>query len=50
MTEKKNSVVDIQKYLSTPDRPVKTAEFSDFWKSLTEAEKEEFKSADLPKA
>lgn len=49
MTEKQNSIVEIQKFLSTPDKPLKTAEFSEFWKSLTEAEKLEFKSADLTK-
>lgn len=49
MTDEQNSIVQIQKFLSTPDRPVKTAEFSEFWKSLTDAEKLEFKSADLTK-
>lgn len=49
MPDKKNSLVDLQKYLSTPERPVKTAEMAEFWSSLNWEEKEEFKSADLSK-
>lgn len=49
MTDKQNSLVDLKKFLSTPDRPVNTAEMTEFWQSLTDEEKEEFKSADLKK-
>lgn len=44
-----NSIVDIKQFLSTPDKPVSTAEFTEFWKSLTEEEKEAFKREELPK-
>jgi hypothetical protein len=49
MPEEKNSLVDLKKFLSTPDRPVSTAEMSEFWTSLTDEEKEEFRATELPK-
>lgn len=44
-----NSLVEIMHFLSTPDRPVKSGEFQEFWKTLTDEEKDEFKRADLQK-
>ncbi len=49
MPEKANSITDLKKYLSTPDRPVTMEEFKDFWNSCTDEEKDEFKSTPLPK-
>lgn len=44
-----NSIVDIKMYLSTPDQPpVTVGEFNEFWKSLTDEEKAEFKATELP--
>lgn len=34
----------LMKYLSTEERPVKSGEFQEFWKSLTDEEKDEFKA------
>lgn len=45
--QEKNSIVDIKKYLGTPERPVSMQEMNEFWQSLTEAEKQEFKSTQL---
>jgi hypothetical protein len=45
--EDKNGIIDIKKYLSTPERPVDSKEMSDFWNSLTDEEKKEFKNAEL---
>lgn len=42
-----NSIVDIKKYLSTPENPLTTKEFQEFWSSLTEAEKSEFRNTVL---
>jgi hypothetical protein len=42
-----NSIMDLKKFLSTPERPVSTQEMSEFWKSCTEEEKEEFKRTPL---
>lgn len=47
MPESKNSIVDLKKYLGTKERPVDHSEMNEFWKSLTEEEKEEFKNAEL---
>jgi hypothetical protein len=43
-----NSITDIKKFLSTPDNPVTTAEMSEFWSSLSDEEKAEFKNTELP--
>ncbi len=43
----RNTLGELMKYLGTPDRPVSSAEFTAFWKSLTEEEKEEYKTAKL---
>lgn len=42
-----NSITDLKKYLGTPERPVTMEEFKDFWAACSEAEKEEFKAAEL---
>ncbi len=42
-----NSMQDIRRFLTNSERPVTMAEFSEFWKSLTEEEKAEYKNADL---
>jgi hypothetical protein len=47
MPEQENSIVDLKKYLGTPERPVSTQEMNEFWHSLTEEEKKEFKSTPL---
>lgn len=44
-----NSMVDIKKFLSTPERPLTMQEFKEFWESCTEEEKEEFRQEVLPK-
>jgi hypothetical protein len=33
----------------TPDNPVSMDEFNEFWKSLSDEEKDEFKNTELPK-
>lgn len=47
MPENENGLVDIKRFLETPERPISNAEFSEFWKSLTEEEKDEFRKAEL---
>jgi folate-dependent tRNA-U54 methylase TrmFO/GidA len=42
-----NSIVDLKKYLSTEDQPLTMEEFKEFWESLTEEEKTEFKKMEL---
>lgn len=48
MSEKgKNSLTDLREFLHTEANPLSMAEFRDFWASLSDEEKEEFKNADL---
>lgn len=49
MPEGENSIVDIKKFLSTQENPVSTQEFHEFWNSLSDEEKEQFKNEKLPK-
>lgn len=42
-----NTVKDLIKFFSEGCRPVSTAEFMDFWKSLSDSEKEYYKNAPL---
>lgn len=49
MADGKNTIVDIKKYLSTESNPLTMAEFNEFWTSLSEEEKEEFRTTELPK-
>lgn len=47
---KENSLREIMDFLgSDPQHPLKDGEFSDFWKSLTDEERDEFRKADLGK-
>jgi hypothetical protein len=43
----KNDMVQIRQFFAKDAKPVPMAEFSEFWKSLSDSEKEEFKNADL---
>jgi hypothetical protein len=45
--EDRNSINDIRKFLSTSENPLSMAEFTEFWKELTDEEKEEFKTTPL---
>lgn len=47
MTE--NKITEIQAFLNDPDHPFKQGEFKEFWQSLTDAEKDEFRKSDLKK-
>ena len=42
-----HSVTDLKAFFSTPEKPVSPKEMTEFWKSLSEEEKEEFRTADL---
>jgi hypothetical protein len=43
-----NSITEIMKFFaSDPQHPLKEHEFAEFWKSLTNEEKDEFRKADL---
>jgi len=42
-----NSMTDIREYLMASDPPLQPGEFAEFWKSLTEEERTEFKNAPL---
>lgn len=48
MTEKtENSISDIRAFLTDPEHPLKDGEFKEFWQSLTEVDKIEFKTMEL---
>lgn len=42
-----NTIVEIRKYLNTDGEPCSTREFMEFWESLTEEEKDEFRKTEL---
>lgn len=42
-----NSISDIRRYFEDGDHPLKPNEFTEFWKSLSEWDKQTFKEADL---
>lgn len=44
---RENKLVEIKQYLSTPENPLTTAEFQEFWNSLTDEEKDEFRRTEL---
>ena len=43
-----NSLVDLKRFLSTPDQPLTMQEFKEFWDSCSDEEKAEFKNTELP--
>jgi hypothetical protein len=45
--DKGNTPKQMMEALGTPDNPVKPGEFREFWGSLSEEEKAEFRNADL---
>lgn len=47
-TKQENSISNIRAFLTDPQNPFKQGEFAEFWKSLTDEEKTEFKTAELP--
>lgn len=42
-----NTMTDIRDYLMTSDPPLQPGEFAEFWKSLSNEEREEFKNTPL---
>lgn len=42
-----NSVVELRKFLGTDEKPLPAKEMMEFWNSLTEEEKREYKETDL---
>jgi hypothetical protein len=42
-----NNISQIKAYLSVPEKPVSTQEAMEFWKSLSDEEKEYYKHAEL---
>lgn len=42
-----NSMLEIKAFLNDPEKPLSTAEFAEFWGSLTDEEKIEYKKMDL---
>lgn len=42
-----NSASQLKAFFSTPEKPVNAKEMMDFWKSLTDEEKEYYQNADL---
>jgi hypothetical protein len=45
--ESSNSISQIKAYLSTPEKPVSTQEAMEFWKSLSDDDKEYYKKVEL---
>lgn len=45
--ENLNTVLQIKQYLATPEHPLEPSEFMEFWSSLTDAEKLEYKNTEL---
>ena len=42
-----NSASNLKEFFSTPEQPLSTSEFMEFWKSLSEEEKDYYREADL---
>ena len=42
-----NSMTDIREFLMASDPPLQPGEFAEFWKSLTDEERDEFKNTPL---
>ena len=47
--EEGNSINDLRRYFEDAARPMQPGELIEFWKSLSEDEKNEFRKADLGK-
>lgn len=47
MAEQENNIKDLKQFFSTEEKPVSLTEMQEFWKSLTEAEKNYYKTCDL---
>lgn len=45
--ENRNAITDIKLFFDSEDAPLKEYEFKEFWMSLSEEEKAEFRKADL---
>jgi hypothetical protein len=45
--DEKNSTKDLMAFFSTEEKPLKVAEFGEFWKSLSDEEKAYYREADL---
>lgn len=45
--EAHNTMTSIREYLMASDPPLQPGEFAEFWKSLTEEERQEFKNTPL---
>lgn len=43
-----NTITDIKRYLSDGENPPDNAEFMEFWNSLSDEEKDEFRNTPLP--
>jgi hypothetical protein len=48
LADEKNSITDILKFFADEEHPLKDGEFKEFWQSLSEEEKAEFKRSELP--
>jgi hypothetical protein len=42
-----NTLKDLKEFFSVPEKPVNNTEMVEFWKSLSDEEKEEYKNVDL---
>lgn len=42
-----NSLTDLKRFFGTNERQVDNVEFTEFWKSLTDEEKDEFRNAKI---
>ena len=42
-----NTVTELKEFFSTPEKKCSTAEFMDFWKALSDEEKDYYKTAAL---
>lgn len=42
-----NTVSQLRDFVSTPENKCSTSEFMEFWKSLTDEQKADYKNADL---
>jgi hypothetical protein len=47
LAQDENTIADIRRFFSEGARPLEQNEFVQFWQNLSDADKEEFKKADL---